>query len=478
MLKSNKFWFLVITNVFVPWILAWGQGVSVELGNTEIGSNQMFQITITIENERLKEYSGFPEIPGFRKSGTSSSSSTNIVNNKVSMSQSIIQNYYPTGEGTFTLKPFTITINGKEARSSGATIKVGAPISAQKSDPFADFWGFGKRNENKEFVDVKEDAFFAISTNKNEVYVGEGFTTSIAFYVSLKNKARMDFYKVGDQLTEILKKVKPSNCWEENFGVESINPEYVTINGKQYRQYKIYEASFYPLNQQTIKIPSVGLKMVKYKESKTPSFFGRDLKEDYKVFYSAPKTVRVKELPTHPLRDQVSVGDYRLEEKLGSDKFRTGRSFVYEFKIKGEGNISAIKEPKPDTKGKLTIYPPSINQKINRANGTVYGTKNIQYFIEPQEPGEYHLGDAFQWVYFNSRLKKYDTLRSELAIQVTGESKKNSYIASNDMGSFYSSLETESNELQSLQEQSWMRYVTYAGVTLLLIFTGIIVFKK
>ena len=52
------------------------QEVSVKLGPDQIGSNQMWTITVTIENERLKNYSPFPEIEGFVKRGTSSSTSS------------------------------------------------------------------------------------------------------------------------------------------------------------------------------------------------------------------------------------------------------------------------------------------------------------------------------------------------------------------------------------------------------------------
>ena len=33
----------------------------------------------------------------------------------------------------------------------------------------------------------------------------------------------MRFYELGKQLTEIIKKIKPANCWEENFNIENID---------------------------------------------------------------------------------------------------------------------------------------------------------------------------------------------------------------------------------------------------------------
>src|SRR5690606_14747175 len=111
-------------------------------------------------------------------------------------------------------------------------------------------------------------------------------------------------------------------------------------------QYKIFQATFYPLNNDPIEFPSVGLKMVKYLQAKNPSFFSSNRKEDFKTYYSAPKTVKVKPLPPHPLRESVAVGRYTFSENISSEELKTGESFNYTFTIIGEGNVSAINEPK------------------------------------------------------------------------------------------------------------------------------------
>ena len=239
------------------------QDISIELGPGEIGSNQSYTIIITVKNDRLKSYDNFPEIDGFSKRGTSSSSSTNIINGQITSTQSVTMNYTPLREGTFTLAPFTMEINGEEISSDGATIKVGPPVQRRQRtdpfhrDPFEDL--FGRRTEPKEFVDVKEDAFLALSIDKDEVYLGEGFTSTLAFYVSESNRAPLQFYDLGRQVSEIVKKLKPANCWEENFNIENISGESVRIGGKDYTQYKIYRAAFYPLNLEPVVFPSVDL---------------------------------------------------------------------------------------------------------------------------------------------------------------------------------------------------------------------------
>lgn len=458
-----------------------GQAIQIALGPDEIGENQAWTITVSVQNDRFRSTdNNFPEIEGFKKRGTSSQSQTSIVNGQVSSSQSIIMTYLPTRQGVFTVPPFKMKINDQFISSPGKKIKVGPPVQNQQRDPFRnfferdDFFGHGET----EFIDIKEDAFLAISTNKSEVYTGEGFTTALSFYVSENNKAPLQFYELARQLSEILKKVKPSNCWEENFNIENIQGESVTINGSLYTQYKLYQATFYPLNTQPVTFPSVGLEMIKFKVAKNPSFFGQNRQENFKTFYSKAKTIKVKELPPHPLRDQVAVGDYRLDEQIGSTSLKTGQSFSYSFNIYGEGNISSIEKPTVFRGESFEFYDPNIQQSINRDNNRVTGTKSFNYFIIPKEPGEYRMGDFFQWVFFNPTIKKYDTLKSNSTIAVSGESLKNEAIESTDAGSFYDNINSADNTIHAINDTAWLKPVLTIFILVMLAGSAYLVFRK
>ena len=182
-----------------------GQNIQIELGSDQIGENQSWTITVSVRNERLKGYDNFPDIEGFKKRGTSTQSQTSIVNGQISSTQSVVMTYSPTKQGIFVLPPFKMTINGQVISSPGKKIRVGPPVQAPQSDPFRslferdpmdDFFGRG----GTEFVDVQEDAFLALTTSKDEVYIGEGFTTTLSFLVADNNRAPMQFHELGKQL--------------------------------------------------------------------------------------------------------------------------------------------------------------------------------------------------------------------------------------------------------------------------------------
>jgi len=474
---------LFVILLFSARFAAGQDNIQVTLGPDEIGENQIWTVTVTVNNDRLKNYDNFPDIEGLRKRGTSNQSQTSIVNGQVSSSQSIVMSYSPTKQGTFAIPSFKMKVNDQIISVTGKKIKVGATVQSQQRDPFRSFFDrdpaddFFSRGET-EFVDIKEDALLALTTNKNEVYIGEGFTTTLSFLVADNNRAPMQFHDLGKQLATILKKLKPATCWEENFSIENIEGELININGKGYTQYKIYQAAFYPLNTQSIEFPIVGLEMIKFKVAKNPSFFGQNRQEDFKTFYSKSKTVKVKELPPHPLRESVAVGDYRLEERIGSTDFETGQSVPYEFRVFGEGNISSIEKPELSTENSFDIYEPNIKQNINREGNLVTGTKSFNYFIIPKEPGTFKLGDYFIWPFFNPKTKKYDTLRSKYAVTVKGESQKNQSIESTSLGSFYDRIDATDNSIRDSNSYDWTKIGFNGFIVVMLMASAYLVFRK
>ena len=479
---TKKLWFSLFILFIATTKIVAQQDISIQLGANQIGLNQYFTITIQVKNSRLREYSGFPDINGFIKRGTSSSTTTNYVNGKMSATQSLTQNYQASKKGTFSLPPFLMSINGMEVKSKGVQIVVGEAIkkpsrrSAFGRDPFAEF--FNRNTESEEFIDIEADAFVALSTSKKEIFVGEGFVANLSFYVAASNRAEMRFHDIANQITEIIKNIKPPNCWEENFSIEQIVGEEITIRGKNYTKYKIYETAYYPLTTEDIDFPSVGLKMIKYKIAKNRSFFGRNKQENFKIFYSQAKKVKVKDLPPHPLKDRVAVGDYQLDEKISTTDLSTGQSFNYNFNIIGEGNLSSIVSPSIKESSNFDFYPPNTTLQINRSNSKVKGVKKHEFYALPNEPGKYKLADYFSWIYFNPTIGSYDTLASNYILNVIGESRKNLVIASSDFGDFYDQIANATNELEAMDDNKWIPLLTTSFIVLILGFTGYLAFKK
>ncbi|SFT74069.1 Oxygen tolerance [Algoriphagus locisalis] len=462
--------FIFVCSFFLVTGMAKAQEVQIELGPAEIGLNETFTIKVTLSNEKIKSYDQFPDIPSFQKQGISQSSSMNLINGQMSSSNSIIQYYKPSRKGDFTLPSFELTINGQAYSSPGKKIAVGDATSSNTSrgsatDPFADFFG-RSAVEDPEYVELEDDAFFSVSVDKEEVYQGEGVNVSLAFYMSESNQAPFNFHEPGRQLDDILKKIKPTNAWEENFNISNIDPEQVTINGKRWTKFKVYEATFFPFSEGEITIPRIPWEMIKYKIAKNPTFFGANRQEDFKTFYSNPKTIKVKPLPPHPLKNEVSVGQFQLRENITNIEVETGQGFDYNFGVSGVGNINAVSAPKRIPTANLNTYDPNVRQQINRGYGRVSGIKEFNYYITINEAGAVDLSKNFEWVYFDPERAVYDTLRPEAKITVVGESKVNQAISSQRLGGLYDRISTEDNRFLN---EKYKYYFTVAINVFLLI---------
>ena len=174
------------------------------------------------------------------------------------------------------------------------------------------------------------------------------------------------------------------------------------------------------------------------------------------------------------MRDEVAVGNYRLDEKISSTALKTGESFSYEFNVYGEGNVSAIEKPEQFNDGIFDVYEPNVRQNINRSGNRVTGTKTFSYFMIPKEPGEYKLSTYFNWVFFNPTTHKYDTLKPKAAIQVEGESLKNEAIESADAGTFYDRIASADNSLKSMSTSDWLGWT--ANILLIVMLAGSVYF--
>ena len=184
--------------IICPSLSSFAQEASVSITPQKLSIGNNLKITLSVENSQIKNYGQFPEIPGFRKAGISSSSSTNFVNGKMSSSQSITQNYTAVEIGIFEIPGFSIQINEQTINVNGRKVEVDNSYNEPKQSPFNNFLypfsdpfdDFFDRN-NEEFYEVEADAFLNLSTDKKSVYVGEGFNTTLSFLFSESNVADM-----------------------------------------------------------------------------------------------------------------------------------------------------------------------------------------------------------------------------------------------------------------------------------------------
>lgn len=395
------------------------EDVKIELSKKNILLEENFTIKVFIRNTDKSAMSAFPELPNFTKGARQK------VFSKNPLGYTITQNYTPIREGNFKIPSFTLTVNSKEYTTESFTIVVNSPVDDADES-----------NESISPEKAKNNAFLAMNVSKNKVYVGEGFKVSLAFYVAENNTLKMDFADdLNAQVDAISKKIKSPDCLEQRILISDLKGMPTIINGKKYLSYQFFEANYFPLNNKSINIPAVELRMIQTIKNAKESI----------IFKDTPQTISVLDLPEHPLKDKVSSGNFSLVEQIETRKINTGKSFSYLFKIVGDGNFSTVNVTSPTNDSFFDFYPPEI--KENHPNGQPSKEKLFRYRILPKDSGQYQFDKYFFWVFFNTKKEQYDTLKSALKIKVLGKTIANKETdASNDIFAGIDKLDTSRTE--------------------------------
>ena len=452
--------------------------VELELSAPVFPVTEYFTISFRLRGGRLERYSAFPDLEGFKKSGKSSTTTTRIVEGRTTTELIITQRYAAYAEGDYVVKPFTMTVNGQTVRSAGATLKVGpAPTAATPGTPPAGggLQGLGLLDQlfgkpkPQEYVEPKDNAFLALVPDKTSVFVGEGVHIGLYFYLTPTDQGLLDFYNFAGQLPGILRQLRQRTAWEEPFDEQEILPETVTMGGRQFIRFRLYEAEYYPLNAEPLVFPAVALQMVKYRVAKKPAEGLDNRLEGYKTYRTAARTIQVKTLPPHPLRDQVPVGSYQLRESIDRTAFRTGQAFTYSFGVEGEGNLAALNAPVLQPRAGLEVYGPDVQQELTRQGGRVGGRKVFQYRFVARRPGALPLDSLLALVYFDPATGRYDTLRPELRPAVRGAVRSAATFRARTDDPFYQNVLFDANStMQPLEAyRDVSRYANYILLVLL-----------
>ncbi|PIQ20471.1 MAG: hypothetical protein COW65_14770 [Cytophagales bacterium CG18_big_fil_WC_8_21_14_2_50_42_9] len=469
LLKYCLLFFLGLIALHLP-----AQDLKIELGENRLPITEYFTISVKLQNASIKTISDFPEIEGFQKSSRPRSRSRITVAGKTTVEETITQNYAALKEGTYTLKPFTIKVNGKEITSKGTSITIQTelltdePVNPPPKESPALITG---KTPGK----GKSESFLTLETSKGRVYVGEGLQVQLFFYLSAAEQGLLDFYNFGEQMPALIKNIKPHNVWEEESANAEIKTDTILVKGKSYIRFKLYESVYYPLSAEFIRFPALALTMLQRPKDQTYNL--APTQQELVPFVSNFKNVAVEALAPHPLREIIPVGQFQLREGANSTVVRVNKSFTYFFEVTGSGNLTAINLPDTLSAPGLEIYPPQTEQFRNTINPRA-GRKTFRYTLLARKPGKYNLSHSFYLPFFNPVTERYDTLRSALTVQVSGAPEPEKSLKPEEADSFYRLIQSADNDLQNINQIQEIKLYTNLVILLLICATLYIFFKK
>ena len=427
--------------------------VSVELGEKTIDISEPFSLSVIVKQSEAAPKIIFPTIKGFQKRDQNIVRTEGNTNSeKKTITQTITQNYYPEKSGIFEILPLAVEVNGQQIKTEAISIVV-----------------VGDEGIVSLTIPTEtSDAFLGLITDKNRVYIGEGFNARISFFVA-ESTLDMEFYKLDEQLDKILKAVRPANCWEESFKIREIPNFPITINGKKYVEYRIYQASYFPITSEAIGFPSFELTMKLNQEKAGKKSFTLE------KFESKPVQITVIALPNTVNKSQLAVGDYQLNEKI----IQKGGFYEYVFEIEGFGIINSNPNPLQN-QSFFDIYPPLVSQNVSYLNNKVYTKRTLTYQLIPKEKGNFELSKLFYWAYFNPNSVQIDTLRSKIKVSVLDKNiqMSNAQAINNDPYGVYKDIQNVDSSESAIDYRGILKNFANVLLVLMILTMIYIIFKN
>lgn len=392
------------------------QTVQVSVPST-VGEGQQFRLTYT-STEQISNLS-LPTLKDFTILGgpsTSSSTSMQMINGKMSRSSSYSYTYYLQADrqGDFTIPAATATINGKTVKTSSANIHVGAGSAAQSAASA----GTGRQStaqSNSSFN--KNDFFVRAEVSKTDPYVEEEVIVRYKLYVPAGVRFQANIKKMPSY----------TGLWSYDLGDRNAErqPYRETYNGKAYAVVDLLSVAVYPQKAGTLTITPLEVEMVaqivvQQQRSNDPwaDFFGMFSGQSVQNINlnpaSKPVSIHAKALPSagRPADFSGLVGHFSIASKLSRAELKANDATNLSITLSGKGNLQHAEAPRLSFPSDIETQEPSVTDKISTPEkGGVSGSRVFEYVLIPREAGEYSIPQA-SFSYFDPTSRKYVTVHT------------------------------------------------------------------
>lgn len=418
----------IIVFIFCLFVFTEGKSqdisVTASVNQTVVPLNQPFTLTLTITGSQ-SNFSGVPSLPPLPDfaitGGTSTSSSIQIVNGRMTTSQSFNYTLIPNKVGKLTIGSLSLRIRGKDYKTDPIIIEVvQSPSPPSQKQP----------QQQPGEIDLNQDLFILPAISKKTAYSNEGVLISYKLYT------RVDIAEYG-----ISRAPSTTGFWAEEYPMTG-QPQVKTeiYNGRQFQVATIKEMVVFPTRAGELTIQPLIVEMnVRIKARSNKDFFDTFFDDAFlgkiirKTVSSGPVTLKVQPLPMEgkPQSFANAVGKFRFTAALDKKEVMANEAITLKVVLSGAGNIKLLEEPKLVFEGEMEQYAPKINTQINRGPTGVSGEKTFEYVLIPRAPGIKQI-KSMEFSYFDPEKGKYVTVATpEISINVTKGSTMISTLPSN-----------------------------------------------
>lgn len=373
-----------------------------------VRAGEQFRLSFTLNDRgtdlQLPDLSNFEILMG---PSTQQSSSFQMINGQTTQSVTFSYIYVLRAktEGTFTIRPASIKVDGRVFESNSVEVQVvkgqAQPAQQQGSQSAG---GDQSSGQTQSATISHDDLFVKVDITKNSVYKGEQIIATVKLFVSPNVPVRgFDDVKLPSY----------EGFWTQDIEV----PNQVSFNREVYNN-KIYQVGIlkktilFPQQIGSIKIDPFEITCIVQQRVRQQRSFFDDFFDNYRNVQakvtSEPVTIRVKDLPPAPASFYGAVGSFTYSASIDKEKLKSNEAATLKINITGNGNLKLIEAPKIEFPADFEVYDPKTSDRVNAAENGLSGGKSFEYLFIPRYAGEYTI-PAVSFSYFNPATQKYDT---------------------------------------------------------------------
>lgn len=375
---------------------------------TTVAVGERFQVSFSLNtngsNFKAPSFEGFSIL-----SGPNQSTSMQFINGN--MSQSITYSYILTAtkEGTFTIGPAKIRVNGTDIESNELKITVtkGAAGSVQqggsqqgqqqqqRQDPSAG--GSTSSSDGQTFVRV--------TFSRTKCYRGEAIVATHKIYT-----------KQGIVGFEDIRFPAYTGFWSEDIQApQQISLVQEKYNGEVYNAGVLKQCILYPQKAGKIEVEPFEVDVIIREQTRGGNsifdqFFGswRDVKKSLRT---GKTTIEVQPFPLagQPADFSGLAGEFSLKADITKTQVEANEAVNLKITISGSGNLKQVNAPALEFPPDIESYDPKTSDNIKTGTNGISGSRTFDYLLIPRHAGEFSIG-PFSFSYFDAGKGKYITL--------------------------------------------------------------------
>ena len=378
---------------------------------SHVAVGEQFRLTYTVNTQNVSDFraGNIPdELEVLIGPNRSMQSSYQMINGHTSSSSSITYTYIvsATKNGTFTIPPAHVVVDGKSIASNALTIKVSG--SAQSYSGSAR----QRQNEDDGIRDAGSqisgsDLFIKVSANKKRVHEQEPILLTYKVYTLVGlTSLRGDMPDLKSFYTQEVDLPQ-----QKSFSIE-------TLNGRPYKTTTWSQYVMFPQTTGKLEIPSITFEGIVVQQNRNidpfEAFFngGSGYVEVKKKIQAPGIEIQVDPLPERPANFSGGVGKFTVSAQLDKTETKANDPVSMRIIVSGTGNLKLMKQPVVNLPNDFDKYEPKVTDKSKLTTNGIEGSMVYDILIVPRHQGKYEIPPV-ELTYFDTSENAYKTVKSE-----------------------------------------------------------------